>query len=90
MSKITEYMKTHRKPETFKRSCGATVNVRVWVEDNLLMFHARCWKCDKELDYIEHTMLIECACFDAIDNIIKYFKRQFNSDEKKKPIRVVK
>ena len=90
MSVITDWMKEHRKPITFKCSCGATVNVRVWVEDNEIVFHARCWKCDKELDYLEHTMLAEYACFDFIGNTIEHFKRQFNSDEKPKMIHVVK
>jgi len=87
---ICEWMEAHRNPETFKCSCGATVTMRIWVENFMIGMSARCWKCNKEMEYHESRFLVDYANFDMVDNLIKYFKRQFNSDEKPKPIRVVK
>ena len=75
---------------TFKCNCGATVNLKVWIENDLVAFYARCWKCDKELNYYEETILIDMAVFDFMEHYIEKFKRDFNSDRKQKTIRVVK
>ena len=87
---IKEWMEAHPKGITFKCSCGATVNLQIWVEDFRLVFYARCWKCNKELTHYEHTMIVDSAMFDIIDYLIEDFKKKFNKDEKPKMIRVVK
>ena len=91
MSVITEYMKTHRTPEIFDCSCGAKVNLQMWVEDGrILVCYAHCWKCRKEMTRNDDVSVIKLAKFNVIDYIVAHFKRDFNSDEKPKPIRVVK
>lgn len=92
---IKGWMEAHPKGITFKCSCGATVNLKVWTEEfrkgfNVLHMYARCWKCNKELDQYKETMLIDLACYDMLDDIIGLFQRDFNRNQKPKMIRVVK
>ena len=85
---ICDWMEAHRKPETFKCDCGATVTMRIWVEDFKIGMSARCWSCHKEMEYHEGRFLVDLANFDIIDHLIDKFKKEFNKNEK--PIRVVK
>lgn len=87
---IKEWMEAHPKAITFKCDCGATVNLRIWVENLRIVFYARCWKCNKEMTLQESTILVDNASFDIVDYLIEHFKREFNKDEKPKFIRVVK
>lgn len=94
MSFTDDWIKEHREGINFKCSCGATVNLKGWVEKMefsddhkalVFVLYARCWKCNKELKTMEHTMLIDMAYCNVIDNMIEKFKRDFNFDEKPKP-----
>lgn len=95
MSKTSEWIKQHPNGLTFKCDCGATVNLKAWLEDmgknfTVLHLHARCWKCNKELDQYKETMLIDLAMCDVISAIIDEFQRNFNRGAKEKIIHVVK
>ncbi len=87
---IKEWVQDHPKGVTFKCDCGATVNLQIRVENFRLVFYARCWKCNKEMTFYEHTMIVDSAMFDIIDYLIENFKKEFNKNEKPKIVRVVK
>ena len=90
MSLVQNWITDNPKGINFKCSCGATVNLQVWIENDLVVFSARCWKCNKKLTIAEHIMIIDLCAFNLMDEIIEKFKRDFNSDAKPKMIRVVK
>lgn len=95
MSNVKKWLEDNPNGVKFKCSCGATVNLKVWTEEfnkgfEVVHMHARCWKCNKELDQYKETMLIDLAIFDMMDAIINKFQEDFNRDAKPKAIRVVK
>ncbi len=85
---IKEWLQEHPKGVTFKCDCGATVNLQIWVEDFRVCMYARCWKCNKEMERQETTILIDIAKFDIVDHMIDNFKKNFN--KKEIPIRRIK
>jgi hypothetical protein len=90
MSVLQNWLEANPNGVKFKCSCGATVYFKVFDAKKLVQFHARCWKCDKELDYYEHSLLIESACFDIIGHTIDFLVKEFNKGVAGKAIRVVK
>ena len=90
MSVVQNWLKTNPEGFKFKCSCGATVYFKVFDEKDLVQFHARCYKCDKELDYYEHSLLVKSACFDMIGHTIGFLVKEFNKGAAGKTIRVVK
>ncbi len=87
---IEDWMRDNPKGINFKCSCGATVNLKGWVENFRFILYARCWKCNKEMDKYESIMLIEYANFNMVEYLVEEFKKEFNHDEKNKVIHLVK
>ena len=90
MSVVQNWLKANPKGFKFKCSCGATVYFKVFDEKDIVQFHVQCYKCDKELDYYEHSLLIESACFDMIGHTIDFLVKEFNKGAAGKTIRVIK
>jgi hypothetical protein len=89
--KTKEWIEAHPKGVNFKCSCGSTVHLDIWVEDDsLLCMSAQCWNCHKALEQYAETMLIDMAICDVIDSMIAKFQKDFNRDKKQNFIRVVK
>ena len=85
---ICEWMDAHPKGIKFKCDCGSTVYIQIWVEDRMIGMSARCWNCNKEMEFHESRFLVDKANFDIVDHLIENFKKEFNKKEKQ--IRVVK
>lgn len=92
MSYVADWIRDYPKGITFKCTCGATVNLKGWVENSRFWLSAKCWRCNKELEQVESTLLVESACFNMIPKLIERFIKIFNCDKKQQPchIHVVK
>ena len=90
MSVVQNWLKANKERLKFKCSCGATVYFKVFDDEDVVQFSARCWECDKVLDYYEHSLLIELACFDIIGHTIDYLVKEFNKGDAGTTIRIVK